>query len=350
MHECEKCKLPTDYDSIDNLCHTCAELKDEGPQSSQSQPKPTPCMCASGVVTAKLMIQCVECVRWWHPGCVGLDGLSKYGCNSIVNWRCPICFKFSSTVKEKIGIELEVSDDSRDESITIKAAVKAEVMAIVPTVVDEVVAGVKSALSENNVQQMVKDANEIYTKSWADVAKQDQKKVIKEVVEQTSGTALEKSLGRISADLSSQMNRVRNCVLSGVKEGQGGDDSSLAQVVAAAANGKFTTDDIAHCKRLGEKKPGTNRIILVVFKKEEIATEFHNYGRGRKLQTQGVVWVNPDLTQTERTARFNMRQERRRKDNNRPPVRDTARARENSDGAQGENGQANLQANLSNTD
>ena len=197
---------------------------------------------------------------------------------------------------------------------------------------------------------MVKDANEIYTKSWADVAKQDQKKVIKEVVEQTSGTALEKSLGRISADLSSQMNRVRNCVLSGVIEGQGGDDSSLAQVVAAAANGKFTTDDIAHCKRLGEKKPGTNRIILVVFKKEEIATEFHNYGRGRKLQTQGVVWVNPDLTQTERTARFNMRQERRRKDNNRPPVRDTARARENSDGAQGENGQANLQANLSNTD
>ena len=87
-----------------------------------------------------------------------------------------------------------------------------------------------------------------------------------------------------------------------------------------------------------------------MFKKEEIATEFHNYGRGRKLQTQGVVWVNPDLTQTERTARFNMRQERRRKDNNRPPVTDTARARENSDGAQGENGQANLQANLSNRD
>ena len=74
-------------------------------------------------------------------------------------------------------------------------------------------------------------------------------------------------------------------------------------------------NDIAETKRLGERRPGENRLILVRLKSEEVAQRFHNFGCGRHLgKFQGNdVWVNQDLTRTERTARFQMRQERKAK-------------------------------------
>ena len=51
--------------------------------------------------------------------------------------------------------------------------------------------------------------------------------------------------------------------------------------------------------------------MLAVFKREEDAQYFHNWGRGRDLG--GNKWVNPDLTRTERDALFKKRDERRKK-------------------------------------
>ena len=180
-------------------------------------------------------------------------------------------------------------------------------------------AGVRIALSEDSVQQLVSGAKEAITKLYSDVTKTEQKRVIKEVVEQTSEAALTKGLGRISADLSEQKNRGRNCIVSNIPEGHGGDKATLTEVVASF--GIIEANDVADCKRLGELKPGANRLVLVILKREDVAADFHNYGRGRNIE--GDVWVNPDLTRTEREARFQMRQDRRRKRGQtvQPPVR-----------------------------
>ena len=302
--------LPTEYDSDDSLCKQCAETeKGKNTEMPSSQPRPTPCLCGDGVVIAKAMIQCVQCVRWWHPACVGLEGLSKYGCNSIVNWHCPICFKFSPDVKEKF--EDGEFDTENGSSASVTKEIKKQISEAVPAIVNEVVKGVKSALGDSQVGKMMKVANEKITQSWADITRNEQKKVIKEVVEKTSETALKKSICLIDANLSEQKKRVRNVVISNIAEDYGRDeDTSLSEVVVGVLDEEqLSTNDFVSCKRLGMKKPDHTRLVLVIFKREEDAMYFHNWGRGRKL-TDGI-WVNPDLTRTERDAMYQRRQERR---------------------------------------
>ena len=50
-----------------------------------------------------------------------------------------------------------------------------------------------------------------------------------------------------------------------------------------------------------------------MFKSEQAALYYHNYGRGRKLEVDGNIWVNADLTRTEREAMFKKREERRKR-------------------------------------
>ena len=61
-------------------------------------------------------------------------------------------------------------------------------------------------------------------------------------------------------------------------------------------------------------KPGKNRLVLIVLKKEDCAAELHNFGRGRKLDNG--IWINPDLTRTERDAKYLEREIRREKKKN----------------------------------
>lgn len=333
MRECEKCNLPTDYDSNDHLCKQCADTeKGKSGDMPSSQPRATPCVCGSEIVGAKSMMQCVKCVRWWHPACVGLEGLSKYGCNSIINWHCPICFKFDPEIKEKIG---EGDGDSVNESSdsSVKKEVRMRINEAVPIIVNEVVEGIKTALGDTQVSEMMKTANERVTKTWADIASKEQKKVINEVVEKTSETALKKSISLIDANLSEQKKRVRNVVISNIAEDSGREeDTSLCDIVINILGEDLSTNEIVTCKRLGKKTPGQTRprLVLLIFKREEDAMYFHNWGRGRKLN--GGIWVNPDLTRTEREAMYQRRQERRSKrpsdraDNN--PARGGGRQRE----------------------
>ena len=241
--------------------------------------------------------------------CVGLDGLTLYIMKKITTYKCPMCFVLSPEIKVNLGID----DQDEGNRETVKATVQREVKAIMPKVVEELVAGVKSALGENSVKQMVKDANEKISKSWADIAKTEQNRVINDVVGKTSELALKESLSKISADLSEQKTRQRNAIISNVPEGSGGNDSSLADVVCNFEGLDLSQDEIAYCKRLGEKKAGLNRLILIVLKKEDCAVELHNFGRGRNLGNG--LWINPDLTRTEREAKYLEREKRRERKN-----------------------------------
>ena len=312
MNPCEKCKEESE-DLTEGLCAKCTE-EEESISSSQQRL----CPCNEGEMTLKKLMNCTGCNLWWHPECVGLAGLSHYATKTLTNWKCYRCFSVRKEIAEKLG-----ESDTEKETDTIKDTVREEMKARMPEVIGEIVSEVKAALGESSLKQLAKEANDTIIKSWADIAKTEQKRVISDVVEKTSESAMQKSLGRISADLMEQTNRLRNCVLTQVPEGSGGTDVSLAQVVGDLSSNEVSPEDIAHCKRLGVKKTGENRLILVVFKREQMAAEFHNFGRGRKI---GNTWVNPDLTRTEREAKYQMRVERRRKLEDRPqrPVRHAA--------------------------
>ena len=247
MSECENCKVQSN-DLIDGLCESCEE-KENTLTSSQKSVQVTPCPCGVGATSVKSLMQCSECKIWWHPACVGLDGLSQYFTKKFTKYKCPLCFTLSQEIKEKLGIE----DHDEGERETVQATVKKEVKAIMPKVVEELVAGVKSALGENSVQQLVKEANEKISKSWVDIAKTEQNRVMKDVVGKTSESALKESLSKISADLSEQKSRQRNAVMFNVPEGSGGNDTSLEEVVCGFVHG-LSREEIAYCKRLGDKK------------------------------------------------------------------------------------------------
>lgn len=172
--------------------------------------------------------------------------------------------------------------------------------------------GIKEALGGEPKQNVIE-------RTYADVTQQ--KKLIKEVVEETSKSALQSSIQLIDANLTEQKKRVRNVVISGVDEDYGAEGSSLKDVAVDLLGSDCSIRDIVVVKRLGEKKPRKRRPILAVFKSEEVAQHFHNYGRGRKVMELVGCWVNPDLTRTEREAMFKKREERRERLRTRPSVR-----------------------------
>ena len=309
--KCETCGKETE-ELTEGLCKQCTdEAGEDNIASSQPQTKATPCECGEGPVNKSSMMNCTSCLRWWHPSCVGLAGLSKYATNTIIKYKCPCCFKFGDKIMENVRAEME--QNVEEEKTDIKAEVKRQISEAIPALVSEVVTGVKSAFGESQVKEMVSKANDKITQSWADVAKSEQKKIITDVVEKTSETALKKSICLIDANLSEQKKRVRNIVISNIPEDYGrAEDTSLAEVVVDVLGEEdLCANDIVTCKRLGEKKQGQKRFVLVVFKREEDAQYFHNWGRGRNLG--GNKWVNPDLTRTERDALFKKRDERRKK-------------------------------------
>ena len=316
MEECTRCKKEDEL--TNGLCFDCnlvltvPENDIRLSQSSQSTDV-TPCLCENGAMTYKSLMQCTNCERWYHPACVGLAGLTKCTTKTIVGWKCPVCFVFPRAMAEKIKADINVFNDEpavTNSSMHIQEEVRKGVLAALP----DIVSGVGGV-----VEGIVSNSNEKIGLSFAEVVKVDQKKVIKEVVEETSKSALQKSIQLIDSNLAEQKKREKNAVMSGLAEDTGAGDSTLKEVVADFLGYDCSVNDLVSVKRLGEKKPRGKRLILIVFKNEEAARHFHNYGRGREVSDK--VWVNPDLTRTERDAMYAQRQERKEKRKNRPPVR-----------------------------
>ena len=320
MEECGHCARLDTLNGETGLCYECMVDKTSGRGSvtdssqvsltdSQNSEIPTPCICEHGAMTVKAMMQCVNCKKWWHPSCVGLPGLTKTHTKCIKDWKCPCCFTFKPVLSVKIKQELNVFTDDEVESSDLQQEVRKGVKQAVP----DIISGIMEAFTGENVPSFQEE-------TYAQVTQR--KKLIKEVVQETSKTALQESIQLIDANLTEQRKRVRNAVISLVEEDYGAEGSSLKEV-AVDLLGDCSPHDIVTVKRLGEKQARSKRPILVVFKNEEAAQYFHNYGRGRKVHDR--FWINPDLTSTEREVQYKKRQARRDRMRNRLPVRATAR-------------------------
>ena len=289
-NECEKCNQPLD-DSSEVLCTNCSDENAMTP--SQASKQATQCPCEEGPPTKQSLMQCTNCTRWWHPECVGLAGLTKYSTSSIKTWNCPLCFKLSSELREKLKVVEEI------ESSEIKNEVRKEVAACIPDMLKKVEQSITTALADFKIE-----SKEVLAKSWADVAKGDHKQLINEVVEQSSKSALKQSIRLIDSNLTEQRNRSNNIIITNIKEEREEDVSNLVYGVLEPVV-DIPRSDIVKAVRLGKPATGRNRMILVTLRHEEDAKFLHNYKYGRKVELNvgsGYLWINADLTKTERDA------------------------------------------------
>ena len=291
---------------------TQPHIENTSSQNQHQQAKTCPC---KGSMKKTLYIRCSSCERLWHTDCAGLNGATVHLIRKLESWKCPACFKISEEMwqvlrEEGESIPIENAETSEPhETSDLQQEVRRGVKAAIP----DIISGIKGAIVGGELLNT-------QVETWAQVT---QRKLIKEVVEETSKTALQESIQLIDANLTEQKKRVRNAVISGVDEDYGGEGSTLKEVTIELLGRENTPHEIVTVKRLGEKKAGLKRPILVVFKSEEAAQFFHNYSRGRNVARN--IWVNPDLTRTERDALWAKRDARRKRMKDRLPVRVVAR-------------------------
>lgn len=306
--ECEKCHLQVDYNRAGNPCNDCIE--EEAPPPSQqpppsSQRKATPCLCEDGPVAVNSMIQCTKCIRWWHPACVGLAGLNKHGCNKIQNWNCPLCFELPPGVKDKLG-----GDDTGVDSTSvrgIKEVVKKGMEEAMPKMIEKI-----QEQYNKQIENFKTEATELVGKTWAEVAKVGQAKIMTEVSQNTTETALKETMTFINTNLTEMQNRVNNVIISDLQETEEEDVVTTAYSVLQPVV-DIPQSDIVKARRLGKAANGKNRMLMVTLRHEQDCKFLHNYKAGRKvvLANNREIWINADLTKTERDVAFQKREEQR---------------------------------------
>ena len=256
-------------------------------------------------------IRCCDCDRLWHTECVGLLGATVHLVGKLKNWSCPACFKLSEdmvNVLRESDVNVEFSQTQVDH---VTDVVRKEIESIIPRLVN----GVAEEIKDQKIKEVIDAAGQSVTKSWVEIAKTEQKNLIKQVVVASSETALQESMKAINSDLTERNKRKRNIIVSNIPENSEGH--SLKVVICSALYDECAPEDILFCSRLGARgeKP---RAVLVIMRREDDAVYFTNNGRGRCYfgQTRSDnVWVNPDLTRNEREAMFQERKERNEKRN-----------------------------------
>ena len=168
-----------------------------------------PCLC--GVSRSKAVkIRCGMCSRVWHGGCVGLKGGTAHLLNKLESngWVCPKCFVFADEVIEAFkeeSIHIEPKDIDK-----VGLMITKEISAVIP----KVVAGVEEKIKEGCFDNVFKDAGRVVSQSWADIARNDQNKIIEEAVQATSDVALKQSMRLLDSNLTERQKRSRNVVIS----------------------------------------------------------------------------------------------------------------------------------------
>ena len=300
MGVCETCNGPLE-ESEEKVCGNC----NEETKLSQNAGA-TRCLCEEGPVTKKSMMQCVGCARWWHPACVGLEGLSKYSSDSIKDWNCPLCFRLSDNIREKLEGEDFVGDND------VKGEVKREVAAVIPEIMKRVEETFRAEFNSFKTE-----SKGVVERSFADVVRGEQKTLIEDAVQHSSQNAVRQSLQLIDSNLTEQRNRSNNVVISNAPESPNENlTDCVYNIMEPVAQSEIPRSDIVKAVRLGKPEPGKNRLILVTLRHEEDARFLHNYKYGRKVLSRDQSqkwWINADLTRIERDAAYQQRQLRKQR-------------------------------------
>ena len=307
-------------------CTVCS-LADDIPLSQQGDIK---CVCGSGEKQKSLM-QCKQCERWWHAGCVGLAGLTKSIFAKIEAWKCPLCFSFSPQIKEKLvenGAVEKVDTDILEETVeaTDNRRMHRDILEIKDILTKQIVPNTQK--TTNTVSQTL-DANwRRHTQSWADIVA-GQKALETKLVQQQEKEkilvqeAINSSRQKTERDNAEREKRKRNVVIRDIEEPTtgSGEDKYYSDLQFVMDILELDQEDIVDLRRAGPLKRNYHRPLVITVRTPELAAHLHNYGVGRRKHNTNdeseVYWVNPDLIETDRKANYQARVAARAKRGNR---------------------------------
>lgn len=294
-------------DKISNETMSNGDLKKEDEKENlqvaaavADNKKPAPqtkatCLCGKRVRCA-VWICCCSCSQWFHCGCVSLGGLTKESVEDIVKWECFQCFRppFLSSADGPI------SANGQD----LRRLVKEEISAVVREELNDAFKGV---CTKADVKSAIK--------SYAEIIKDGHK----EVMEATSGPAAIKEVCKtLNVEQLEREKKKKNVIVSNVPEpptNLSGEEKKAQDIRYLCHELDMDKDDIVTCFRTGKMLKESDgvlksRPVVVVFKKEESATFWHNDKKGYKSNSH---WINADLCRADREAQYFLRQERRKR-------------------------------------
>ena len=268
------------------------------------------CPCKD-YMEGELSVSCDSCEKYWHLCCVGLRGLTAETVTSLECWQCPDCYTCPHTYKEKPSSDSATNADCgtmrvllRDELHSIQPVIKVTVENAVRKLLP------KTVCSKEDVHNAVK--------SYADVTRESQKKVIEQAsITQSSKTVVENVVRKLDADKIEREKRKLNVVVLNVPE----PDKDLSKEEKKEEDTKFcnevldmSSEDFELCWRAGkidESKPGYCRPLIIKMVDDKAVEEWTRDGKGLKLDSGH--WVNKDMCSADRRAYFLARQERRKR-------------------------------------
>ena len=252
------------------------------------------CLCGKRVRSA-VWICCCICNQWFHCDCVSLGGLTKESVEGILKWECYQCFRPSF---------LAETDKTLADKQLIRKIVKEEFSAVVR---EELNVAFKGVCTKADVKTAMK--------TYADILKDENKEVIKA----TSGPAAIKEVCKtLNVEQIEREKKKKNVIVSNISEpptNLNGEERKTHDMRYLCHELDMEKEEIVTCFRTGKIQMESDgslkpRPVVVVFKKEETATLWHNDKKGTKT---GSHWINADLCRADREAQFFARDERRKR-------------------------------------
>ena len=214
-------------------------------------------------------------------------------------------------LQEVEHLKKELSESKRaNESVTVpKAEIENVIKEYLPTVLKD---AVKMTLESPK-----------FVKSYADVLKKAQDGVV-ETAEKSLDKSIEKALtknqqeiiestkAKNDYEMYEKKNKARNIVIRTLPESDSQDPDTRIKhdMELVVSRCEINRKDIVKCYRIGKpKEDKTARPLIVTMSSPDLAEREHRYGLGRKIE-EGL-WINEDLTTSERVAAWKARTERR---------------------------------------
>ena len=119
-------------------------------------------------------------------------------------------------------------------------------------------------------------------------------------------------------NMEERQKRHKNLIFSGIVENDitaETNSKSLKDTVfciCSRIEPRLRKGDILSCKRIGRidiTEPHVGRLVHVIMKYQDDAEMLHNWGLGRKIENN--IWINLDLTEIEREAKYQLRKQRK---------------------------------------
>ena len=216
-------------------------------------------------------IHCPECNTWWHIACSGWSNLSLTPTKvKALKWKCPVCVVHALQLHKAPA-----------PAILSEVVIQKELKKNMPAIMK---AAAQEALKEKHYTKSVADATKASQKEFSVLASKTILSSMDEALKNNQQQMIQSSTQRQDADNLERQKRQRNVLVSGLPESTSKNTQQRYKDDLHAVEdlylGPTNMPSLVSCFRVGSKKVGRPRSLIVTMKTPEMAQTMHNYGRG----------------------------------------------------------------------